>query len=61
MKLIKEKEVDLTAEVSVNKIRTYLCLVLELNLDRYYIKDHRNILGKLVKALNSIDPEVVIA
>ena len=42
MKLVKEKKVDLV-EVLVNRMRTQLHLVLELNLDRYYIKGYRNI------------------
>ena len=61
MKLIKEKEVDLTAEVSVNRARTYLYLVLELSLDRQQIKGYRSVLEKLMKFPNSIDPIAVIA
>ena len=49
MKWIKEKGVDLTAEVLVNRTRTYLYLVLELSPDRQCIEGYKNILGKLIK------------
>ena len=52
---------DLTAEVLVNRIRTYLHVVLDSNSDRQHIEDHRNVLGKLVKSLNFNNSMIVIA
>ena len=61
MKLIKEKDRDLTEDISVSMKRTYLHLVLELSIDRQYGEGYRNTLGKLMKSLNLVNPIVVIA
>ena len=46
MILVKEKEVDLTAEVLVNRIKIYLHLVLKFSLDRQCIEGCRDIFRK---------------